>query len=102
MKEFSNNNGGHTYLLTCIDVFSKKAWATPLKNKSQESVVKAMEEIVKNNKPYKLMTNKGKEFDNSLFKSLMKKYIKHYFAKNKEIKCSVVERFNKTFKHSIF
>src|SRR5215510_6562506 len=38
IKMFSRHNGGHTFLLTCIDVLSKYAWVIPLKNKSAKAV----------------------------------------------------------------
>ena len=98
----SKENDGFKYILTTIDVFSKKAWAIPLKNKGKLSVTKAMENILNEETPVKLMTDKGKEFENNEFKSLMKKFaVNHFFAQNKEIKCSVVERFNKTLKNRI-
>ena len=103
MQQFSRFNQGYKYILTAIDIFSKKAFAIPIKNKTQQSVVEAMKRIVSQYTPFKLMTDKGKEFENNLFKNLMKKYnIHHYFAKNKEIKCAVVERFNKTLKNKMF
>lgn len=103
MKLFSNSNNGYNYILTAIDVFSKRANAIPIRNKRKNDVCKAMETIIKNSSPLKLMTDEGLEFKNSDFKKLMKKYnVNHFFAKNKEIKCAIVERFNKTLKNKMF
>ena len=99
MQEYSKLNEGYRYLLTVIDVFSKRAWVERLKSKNMSNVADAMEKILKENKPTKLMTDEGTEFKNRYFSILMKKYdINHFFAKNKDVKCSVVERFNKTLK----
>ena len=103
LQEFSSQNDGFNYLLTIIDVFSKKAWAIPIKNKTKFSVATAFEKVLKNFCPFKLQTDKGKEFDNEIFRNLMKEYnINHFFAKNKEIKCAIVERFNRTLKEKMF
>ena len=98
----SKDNNGYSFILTVIDVFTKRAWAVPLKNKGKISVTTAMESVLEDNCPMKLMTDKGKEFENDQFKKLMEKYkITHFFAQNQEIKCSVVERFNKTLKNRL-
>ena len=41
VSSLSNHNDGHRFLLTCIDCFSRYAWAVPLKNKNSTSVVNA-------------------------------------------------------------
>lgn len=103
MREFSNQNNGYNYILTVIDVFSKKAFGIPLKNKTSQSVSSAMDTILKVVSPSKLQTDQGKEFENSIFKNLMKSYeINHFTTKNTDIKCSIVERFNKTLKNKMF
>ena len=103
MQEFSRINYGFNYILTIIDVFSKKAWAIALKNKSAPVVCNAFEKVLIENIPNELQTDHGKEFENSCFKNLKKKYeINHYFAKDPNIKCAVIERFNRTLKNKMF
>ena len=103
MKEFSKINGGYNFILTVIDVFSKRAWAVPLKNKTSRAVTDGMEIVLKEAKPIKLQTDRGKEFENKDFKNLMKKYnINHFTTKNVDIKCAVIERFNRTLKNKMF
>jgi len=46
VSNLSPFNDGMRYLLTCIDVFSKRAWATPIKTKSAYSVADAFEKIL--------------------------------------------------------
>lgn len=102
MQEFAKYNNGYRYILTVIDVFSKHAWAIPIKNKQASSVRDSMKEILKNVIPYKVQTDRGKEFDNELFRKLMDDYeINFFMTKNKEIKCSIVERFNRTLKNKL-
>ena len=65
MQMFSKHNNNYKYILTVIDVLSKYAFAKPLKTKSSKDVLKAFENIFKERKPFKLQTDKGKEFVNN-------------------------------------
>ena len=47
--------------------------------------------------------DKGKEFSNDKFSAMLKLYdIEQFSSRNKEIKCSVVERFNRTLKTRMY
>ncbi len=50
MSAHTKENDNITFLLTCIDVFSKYAWARPLKNKTGKEVTKAFDSILKENR----------------------------------------------------
>ena len=54
--------GNYRYILTVIDVFTRYAWARPLKTKTGEEVVQAFAEIFKEGIPHYLQTDQGKEF----------------------------------------
>lgn len=41
VQSLARYNNGYKYILTCIDVFSKFAWARPLKNKKGETILEA-------------------------------------------------------------
>ncbi|GFU70974.1 uncharacterized transposon-derived protein F54H12.3 [Trichonephila clavipes] len=47
MQSLAEFNNGYKYLLTCIDLFSKFAWAVPLKDKFGKSVKSGLEIIFK-------------------------------------------------------
>src|SRR5271170_214916 len=99
MSSLSKQNGGVTFLLSCIDIFSKYAWVIPLRNKSGISVKLAFEKIFAERKPEKLQTDQGKDFENSECKALFEKLgINHFNALSGETHCAVAERFNRTFK----
>ena len=103
MSAMARQNDGNRYLLTCIDVFSKRAWAVPLKNKSGETVKAAFEDIFKDEIPNMLQTDKGTEFLNSTVQALFAQHdIKHYTSENEDIKAAVVERFNRTLKNKMW
>jgi hypothetical protein len=96
MSKFKNENDGHTFIITIIDTFSKRAWAFKLKSKTAKAITKVMTPFLKNHRPHKISFDQGGEFVNRLFLKLLKKYkIKHYHVYS-DRKCSIVERFNRT------
>ena len=59
MSRLKKSNDGTTFLLTVIDVFSKRAWCIPLKNKSAASLVAAFTQLLRERPPITLQTEKG-------------------------------------------
>ncbi|GFY13672.1 uncharacterized protein TNCV_4960421 [Trichonephila clavipes] len=57
MQSLAEFNKGYKYLLTCIDLFSKFAWAVPLKDKFGKSVKSGLQIIFKERKPKVLQTD---------------------------------------------
>ena len=100
MQAFSSFNKGFKYILTVIDVFSKDAWAIPIKDKSAASVTKAFEKIISDRIPKKLWVDEGKEFYNATFKKLLDKHKIDMYSTINEGKAVVIERFNRTLKIS--
>ena len=99
MTSLSEYNSDYKYILTCIDVLSKYAWAVPLKNKTGLTLIDAFKQILKNGrKPHLLQTDKGTEFLNRNFQNLLKREKIRFFTTQNETKASVVERFNRTLK----
>ena len=98
LKQYNSN---YRYILTCIDVLSKHAWAIPIKDKSAPTLNKAFRQVLEESgrQPKKIHTDRGSEFVNRLFKSLLKeKNIEMYHTYNTKIKASIVERFNRSLK----
>jgi len=90
------------YLLTSIDVFTKRAWAVPVARKSARDVVEAFEKILADQKCTTVKSDKGIEFLNSTFQSMLKRHgIKFYTSENEDLKAAVVERFNRTLKEKM-
>jgi hypothetical protein len=99
LSSLSKYNDKNKYLLTCIDVFSKYAWVLPIKSKSGSSLTEAFSTLLVDRNPAHLQTDKGTEFLNGSFQSLLSKHaIRFYTSENDDIKASVVERFNRTLK----
>ena len=73
MQSLSKYNKEVKYLLCAIDLFSKYAWAVPLKDKRGISTVNAFQKIVsKGCKPNKIWVDQGGEFYKKLFKGFLK------------------------------
>ena len=64
MQQYSKENRGFKYILTIIDVFSKYAYAIPIKNKQGTIIKEAFSKIFKNQYPLKLQVDRGTEFYN--------------------------------------
>lgn len=102
VSKIDDENDEYKYILTCIDVFSKFAWAIPLKNKSTRPVISAFTTIFKDRVPKKLHCDQGNEFVNAACqKFLVSKEIKFYYL-NSEMKASIIERFNRTLKEKMW
>jgi hypothetical protein len=103
MQNLSRYNDGYRFILTCVDVFSKRAFAIPLKDKRGPTVADAFEKIFKDRSPVFVQTDRGSEFLNTQVQSVFNKYkIKHYWSLNDDIKAACVERFNRTIKTRLF
>jgi hypothetical protein len=103
VSSLATYNDGNRYILTVIDVFSKYAWAKALKNKTGTSFVNAFTEIFAEKRPNFLQTDKGTEFVNASFQKLLADNdIKFYTSQNEDVKCAVVERFNRTLKSKMW
>jgi hypothetical protein len=103
MKEFSKQNNNFNYILTAIDCFSKYAFAVTLKNKTGNELVEALKKIFKNRKGSVLRTDRGTEFLNKNVQKFFKvEGVEHFTNHDQEIKCAIVERFNRTLKSKMF
>ena len=101
VSSLSKYNDKNKYLLTCIDVFSKYARVLPLKTKTGPALTEAFSIMLNDNdrRPKHLQTDKGTEFLNRTFQSLLRKNsIRFYTSENDDIKAAVIERFNRTIK----
>ena len=89
------------YLLTCIDVYSRKAFVNPIRNKTADTTLRAFQSIMaKSGKPKNINLDAGGEFDNSLFKNFcennnIKLWISDPEADNKN---AIIERFHRTLR----
>lgn len=103
MQSMSRANDGYRYILTCIDVFSKYAFAIPLKDKKGSTVSAAFETIFAERTPVFLQTDRGVEFLNHQVQDVLRKHdVRHYSSLNDDIKAACVERYNRTLKSRMY
>jgi Integrase core domain len=93
----------YKFILTIIDVYTKYGRAVPLKNKKGSTVSDVLNNLIKNSKtqPLYFWCDKGKEFYNKHIEDLCKKYSIKLYSTESEIKCSVIERWNRTLKEKM-
>ena len=99
MSSKAEYNDDYTFILTCIDCFSKYAWAIPIMNKQADSILEALKIILKSGrKPKRLQTDKGTEFLNRKVQTFLRQHDIQLFTTQSDKKASIVERFNRTMK----
>lgn len=98
----SHDNQGINFLLCVLDIFTRYAWVSGLKNKSAVSVTKAFKEILSTSKrsPKILSSDNGTEFTNNTFQNLLKAFnIESSFNEpGDHHRMGIIERFNKTLR----
>lgn len=106
MSKHASENKNYKWILVVIDVFTKKAWAQPVKSKQSVDIISAFKNIfsdVGKPLPDKLQSDKGMEFRArpvlEYFKNLN---IKWFSSQDDATKASVVERLNRTLKKKMY
>lgn len=105
MKAYAKENKQYKYILTVLNVLSKYGFAKALRTKSAKEVTKAFEEVLKEEGgliPRNLHTDEGKEFFNSEFQGLMKRYKINHYATYSVLKAPNIERWNRTLKEAMW
>ena len=106
-SSLSKYNNIYKFILTVIDIFTKYAWSIPLKNKSGLSITNGFKTILsegpmggsESRKPEKLWVDRGSEFYNKTFKSLLKEYETKIYSTYSYLKAVFIKRFNRTLLH---
>src|SRR6267154_2652894 len=99
LTSLARHNDGFKCLLTCIDGFSRYAWVVPIKSKHAANVTEAFATLLTDRRPTYAQSDKGSEFINFTFQSFLRSNnIRFYTSENDDIKCALVERFNRTLK----
>ena len=88
-----------SYILKVIDIFTKYAWAIPIK-KTDEEITKAFRKIFRS--PKELQTDEQLEFINKDTQSLFRKYGIIWFSTENGTKTQIVERVKLTLKTKMF
>ena len=105
MIKYAKQNNNYKYILTVIDFFSKHSWCYPLKSKTSNEIMNSFKDIFKKSKrkPNFIQSDEGSEFTNKLVQNFFNdNNIKWYHTYNRDIKCSVYERYNRTLLNKIY
>lgn len=104
MQALSKYNRGYRYYLALINTFNKMGYIAPLKSKKGPEVALAFQQLIKDNNLVmrNLSSDMGKEFYNAQFQAVVKKYNINHYSTFTEIKCSIVERWNRTIKEKLY
>lgn len=103
VSRFKHLNNGYCWLLFSIDCFTRYLHVIPLKRKTPEQVKSAFEKIHMEATPLRLRTDRGREFDNKMLREYYKRNGINYFtSQDKKIKCSIVERSQRTIKERLW
>lgn len=106
IDKFSRQNSGYKYILCAVDIYSRYAWAYPIKNKDAKSVVDPIKFIVheiQTQWPDNWITftmDRGNEFLGDVKRFLEEENIRIFYndpnSPTAKTHMSIVESFNKT------
>ena len=105
MIKYAKQNNNYKYVLTVTDCFSKYSWCYPLKSKTSNEIINSFKDIFKKSKrkPNFIQSDEGSEFTNKLVQNFFNyNNIKWYHTYNRDIKCSICERYNRTILNKIY
>ena len=99
-SSLSKYNNNYNFIITVIDIFTKYAWAIPLKIKSGLSITNGFKIVLgEHRKPEKLWVDRGSEIYNKTVKSLLKEFETKLYSTYSDLKAVFIERFNRTLLH---
>lgn len=97
-SKFASHNQGYKFMLMIMDLFTRQAWAFPLRTKSGSEVASIFRPFFRHHKTERLQVDEGKEFYNKDVKSVLQDYGIELFSIYSETKAALVERLNRTIK----
>lgn len=101
LSKYSRQNKGYKYLLTIIDVFSRKAFIEPMKTKNSQDVLNSLSIIFKKYKPHIITSDSDSAFmSDEVQKFLNNKKIIHdvVIAREDHHSLGIIDRFALTIK----
>ena len=98
MTQYSKINKCYKYIFTNIDVFSKIAYAFPLKSKKIQDIKPCFEKIFEKNKPKFIWSDKEPAFLSKEMQQFFKDNNVKIYHTNSHLKAVVIERFNRSLR----
>ena len=101
-KRYADVNEDYKYILVVVDVFSRFAWARPLKLKNAHTTCAALESIFsKGESCDRFWSDRGDEFFNKNVQKLFKEKKVSIYSTQNEPKAMIAERFIRTLRRRI-
>jgi hypothetical protein len=104
LSKFSKSNKNYKYMLVLIDVFTRKAFIRPLKNKNSDNIVKNLMNIFNEYIPHSITSDSDTAFLSQDVQKLFNKYdIIHdvVIARNDHRALGIIDRFALTVKTTL-
>ena len=98
MSQYTKMNKGYKYIFTNIDIFSKIAYAFPLKSKKIQDIKPCFEKIFEKNKPKFIWSDKEPAFLSKEMQQFFKDNNVKIYHTNSHLKAVVIERFNRSLR----
>ena len=98
MTQYSKMNRGYKYIFTNIDIFSKYAYAYPIKSKKIQDIKPCFEKIFKKTNPNIFGVIRNQLFYLKKCKSFLKTMMFKIYHTNSYLKVVVIERFNRSLR----
>ena len=104
VRHLAEFNDGVNYLLTCIDTFTRFAFARMLLSKHGDGVLEAFKSILEEaeSPPLTLVMDRGTEFFNEKFENFCSNNNIKYFPPDSSVHGAYIERFNRTLQGLIY
>ena len=96
--DFAKANDGKLYILAIIDTFTKMVSMVILKTKETKFITQKVNHLFNFDKPKYLRVDGGGEFISKEFTDMCRRNNVKLYVAMEPIKCSIIERFNRTFK----
>ena len=102
MSKIATRNKNFYWILCIIDVYSRYAWAFPVKRKTQQCVYDCLKSWLQSlsQPPKRITSDAGKEFTNARVRQLLRHYqvIPYVNQAGDKTTTGIVERFNRTLR----
>ena len=101
LQKYEKQNKGYSYIFAIVDIFTRKAFVEPMKNKSSEDCSIALEHIIKTNGiPKVIMSDNDKAYEGKEFNNILNKYdiLINENVKGDHNALGIIDRFARTLK----
>ena len=104
VSRISSENDGTNFLLCAIDVFTRRLFVQPLKDKKAETVLSGLKTVLgfMEHLPSNITSDAGGEFVNKTVKGMLKKLGVKFHVSVSDNKCSIVEASQKTLQRRMY